>query len=132
MKPIAIMFCAAAVFMPTFQMLTAWTVVIIIMPAKRLLRSTPNARTTPIMIGMTAAARAVALGTRNASTMATIMAPMTTRFVRAPTRRKTTSAMRRSSPVMVIAAARKSAAATRMSAALLKPLAAMVRPATVP
>ena len=132
MKPTATMFCAAAVLMPTFQMLTACTVVIISRPAKRLFLSTPKARMMPIMIGITAAARAVALGTMNASTVDTTIAPITIRLVRVPTRDRITRAMRRSRPVIVIAAARKSAAATSVKAVLLKPPMAMVRPCTVP
>ena len=84
------------------------------------------------MIGTTAAARAVALGTRKLSTMTTMMPPITTRLVRTPTSDRMASAMRRSRPVMVIALARNSAAATRVSAVLPKPLTAMVRPCTVP
>ncbi len=56
------------------------------------------------MIGMIAAARAVALGTMNASNVATTMLPITTWLALAPTRESTASAIRRSSPVIVIAA----------------------------
>src|SRR6266498_1918051 len=113
MKPTATMFCAAAVLMPTFQMLTVWTVVIIRSPASRLFLSTPKARMTPMMIGITAAARAVALGTRKASTVDTTIAPITILLVRVPTRERIIRATRRSRLVIVMAAARNRAAVGR-------------------
>ena len=126
MKPIATMFCAAAVLMPTFQMLAACTVVIISMPAKALRLSTPKATMMPSMIGTRQATRAVVEGTRNASTKPTRMVPITTWLVRAPTRDRMMSAMRLSRPVVVMAAARNRAAATSTSAVLAKPLNARV------
>ena len=78
MKPTATMFCAAAVLMPTFQMLAVCTVVIISMPAKAPFLLTPNAAMMPSMIGTRQATRAVVEGTRNAITKPTRMAPTTT------------------------------------------------------
>jgi hypothetical protein len=86
----------------------------------------------PIMIGTRQATRAVVLGTRNASTMPTSIAPITTRWVRAPTRASTNSAMRLSSPVIVIAADRNVAAATSAIAVLANPASAMPSAAPVP
>ena len=78
MKPIATMFCAAAVLMPTFQMLAVCTVVIISMPANAPFLLTPNAAMMPSMIGTRQATRAVVEGTRNAITKPTRIAPTTT------------------------------------------------------
>ena len=64
MKPIATMFCAAAVLMPTFQMLAVCTVVIISMPAKAPFLLTPKAAMMPSVIGTRQATRAVVDGTR--------------------------------------------------------------------
>src|SRR5208282_663765 len=58
--------------------------------------------------------------------------PITTLLVLAPTLDSTTSAMRRSRPVMVMAADRNSAAATSVRAVLPKPLIAVVSPDAVP
>ena len=132
MKPMATMFCAAAVFTPTFQIEAAWAVAIISMPAKRERLSTPKARMMPMMMGTRQATRAVVEGTRKDSTMPTRMAPISTRLVRAPTLERMKSAMRLSSPVMVMAADRKQAAATRASAVLAKPPMASVRAGPVP
>ena len=132
MKPIATMFCAAAVLMPTFQIDADCAVAIIRMPARRDFRSTPKARMMPIIIGTRQATRAVVLGTRNDSTMPTRIAPISTRLVRAPTRDNTNSAMRLSKPVMVIAAEMNSAAATSANAVLANPPSAMPRAALVP
>src|SRR5579859_2014918 len=67
------------VFTPTFQTLTACTVVSMTSAANRLRLSAPNATTTPSMMGTTTAARAVALGTRKLSATAIAMPPMTIR-----------------------------------------------------
>ncbi len=105
----------------------------IMMPAAMLERlSTPKAAITPIMMGTTAALRAVALGTTRLSTMVTAMQPIRMRRVLVPTRDRVTSAMRRSSPVKVIAAAMNSAPVTSASAELEKPLSAMLIAAEVP
>lgn len=132
MKPMATMFCAAAVLMPTFQMDAACAVVIISRPAKRERLSTPKARMMPMMIGTMQATRAVVEGTRKASTMPTRIAPITTRFVLAPTLESTKSAMRLSSPVTVMPADRKVAAATSASAVFAKPPSARPSAAPVP
>ena len=71
MKPMATMFCAAAVLMPTFQMLAVCTVVIISMLAKAPFRFTPKAAMMPSVIGTRQATRAVVEGTRNAITKPT-------------------------------------------------------------
>jgi len=131
-NPTAIMFWAAAVLMPTFQMLTVCAAVIISSPANRLFWPAPNARMIPRMMGATHAKRAVALGTKNASTKPTRMPPITTRRVLAPTLDRIHSAMRLSRPVTVIAAAMNSAAATSASAVLANPPNASVRAAVVP
>ena len=122
MKPIATMFCAAAVLMPTFQMLAVCTVVIISMLANAPFRLTPKAAMMPSVIGTRQATRAVVDGTRKAMTKPTRMVPMTTWRVSVPTRDRMVSAMRRSRPVAVMAAARNSAEATSTSAVLAKPL----------
>ena len=132
MNPTATMFCAAAVLMPTFQMLAVCVVVIISMPAKALFLPTPKAAMMPSMIGTRHDTRAVVEGTRNASTIPTSIEPATTWRVSVPTRDRMTSAIRRSSPVAVMAAARNSAAATRARAVLAKPLNARPKPALVP
>lgn len=103
--PTAIMFCAAAVLMPTFHRLSACAVAIIITAAKRLFRSTPNATMMPITIGTTQETRAVVLGTKKLRTKPTMITPASMRFVRVPTLESTNSAMRLSRPVCIIAAA---------------------------
>ena len=132
MKPIATMFCAAAVLMPTFQMLAVCAVVIISMPANALVLLTPNAAMMPSMIGTRQETRAVVLGTMKASTMPTSIDPMTTARVSVPTRARMLSAMRRSRPVIDMAAARNSAAATSAKAVLAKPENAMPSARLVP
>ena len=131
-KPIATMFCAAAVLMPTFQMLAVCTVVIISMPAKAPRLLTPKAEMMPSVIGTRQATRAVVEGTISAITKPTRMVPITTFRVSVPARDRMVSAMRLSRPVAVIAAARKSAAATSTSAVLAKPLNASPSAALVP
>ena len=84
------------------------------------------------MIGTRHETRAVVLGTMKASTMPTSIEPMTTARVSVPERDRMPSAMRRSSPVIDIAAARNSAAATSASAVLAKPLKAMPSARLVP
>ena len=76
MKPIATMFCAAAVLMPTFQMLAVCIVVIMSMPANALFLLTPKAAMMPSMMGTRQATRAVVEGTRNAITKPTRMVPI--------------------------------------------------------
>jgi hypothetical protein len=132
MKPTASMFCAAAVLMPTFQMLAVCTVVIMSMPAKALFLLTPKAAMMPSVIGTRQATRAVVEGTRKAITKPTRMVPITTWRVSVPTRDRIESAMRLSRPVAVMAADRNKAAATRARAVLEKPLNAVVSPALVP
>src|SRR6188768_1301977 len=132
MKPMATMFWAAAVLMPTFQMLAVCTVVIISMPAKALFLLTPKAAMIPSVIGTRQATRAVVDGTRNAIAKPTKIVPTTTFRVSVPTRDRTLSAIRLSRPVAVIAAARNNADATSTRAVLAKPLNASVRPALVP
>lgn len=132
MKPTVSRFCAAAVWMPTFQMLVAWATMIM-MPAAMLERlSTPKAAITPSMMGTTAALRAVALGTTRLSTMVTAMAPSRMRRVLVPTRASVTRAMRLSSPVKVMAAAMNRAPVTSASAELENPVSAMLMAAEVP
>src|SRR5579885_845988 len=131
-KPTATMFCAAAVLMPTFQMLAVCTVVIISMPAKAPFRLTPKAAMMPSVIGTRQDTRAVVDGTRKAMTKPTRIVPITTLVVLVPTRDRIISAILLSSPVAVMAAARNSAAATRTSAVLAKPLNASVSAALVP
>ncbi len=132
MKPMATMFCAAAVLMPTFQMLAVCVVVIISMPANALFLLMPKAAMMPSMIGTRQDTRAVVEGTRKASTMPTSMEPASTLRVSVPTRERMTRAMRRSSPVTCMAAARNSAAATSANAVVAKPLKAMPSAALVP
>ena len=132
MKPTATMFCAAAVLMPTFQMLAVCTVVIISMLAKAPRLLTPKAAMMPSVIGTRQATRAVVDGTMSAITKPTRMVPTTTCVNLAADARENTSAMRLSRPVAVMAAARNSADATSTSAVLAKPLKARARAALVP
>jgi len=132
MKPMATMFCAAAVLMPTFHTLAVCAAVMTSRPAKRLRLSTWKARMKPIMMGTRHATRAVVLGTMNDSRKPTPMAPMTMWLVRASTLDSTSSAMRRSSPVAVMAAAMKQAAATSATALFEKPERAKPSAAPVP
>ena len=76
---------------------------------------------TPIKIGTTQATRAVALGTIKLKRIVTTIAPINTVFVDAPSFDMTVRAIRRSSPVMVIAAAIIVAAATRLAAGFENP-----------
>ena len=85
MKPRATIFCAAPVLIPMFQMETDWTAVMTSNAPSRLLCGNPNAATIPSRIGTTAPARAVALGTKNANTIETRMAPKTMAPVFTPT-----------------------------------------------
>ena len=94
--------------------------------------STPNAMITPIMMGTTQALRAVALGTTKLSKIVTAMAPSNMRRVLVPMRDSVTNAIRRSSPVWVMAAAINKAPATNANAALENPVKAIVIPAEVP
>ena len=132
MKPTVRRFCAAAVCMPTFQTLVAIATVIMMPAAMFERRSTPKARMTPIMIGTTQALRAVALGTTSDRRIVTTMLPIRMRRVLVPMVESVTSAMRRSSPVMVMAAAMHSAAPTSASAVLENPASAMPRAGPVP
>ena len=78
MKPTATMFCAAAVLMPTFQMLAVCTVVIISMLANAPRLLTPKAAMMPSVMGTRQATRAVVDGTISAMTKPTRIVPMTT------------------------------------------------------
>ncbi|MNN43272.1 hypothetical protein D3C81_1575000 [compost metagenome] len=132
MKPAVSRFCAAAVWMPTFHTLVA-IATMIMMPAAVLdFLSTPNAAITPIMIGTVQALRAVALGTTRLRMIVTAMVPMRMRRVLVPMAESVTSAMRRSSPVTVMAAEMNSAAATSASAVFEKPASAMPSAREVP
>ena len=113
-------------------MLAVCTVVIISIPANALFLSAPKAAIMPSVIGTKQATRAVVEGTRNAITKPTRIVPMTTLRVSVPTRERMLSAIRLSSPVAVMAAARNKADATSTSAVFAKPLKARLRPALVP
>ena len=128
----ATMFCAAAVLMPTFHTLSTCATVIISIPAKRLLRGSPKALIMPITIGTRQATRAVVLGTKKLKIKPHKITPIKTRFDFAPTLERITSAIRLSSPVLVIAAAKNIAAATRQNDVEEKPFSAMPSPALVP
>ena len=78
MKPIATMFCAAAVLIPTFQILAVCVVVIISMPANAPFLLTPKAVMMPSVMGTRQATRAVVEGTKNAMTNPTRIAPTMT------------------------------------------------------
>ena len=131
-KPIAIMFWAAAVLMPTFQMLSACAIAIIMTAEKRLLSGTPKAEIMPSTIGTIQETLAVVLGTKKLKTKPTIMTPASTLLVRAPIFDRIKRAMRRSSPVFIIAAAIKRAAPTKASAGLEKPDSAIFSAPEVP
>ncbi len=128
----AMRFWAAAVFMPTFHMLSAWAVAIIMTAAKRLFRSTPRAMMMPMTIGTRHDTRAVVLGTKKLKTKPTIITPAIMRLAVVPTFERTKRAIRLSSPVFIIAAAMNTAPATRAKAVLLKPPRAIVNPLVVP
>lgn len=132
MKPMATMLCAAAVLMPMFQTLAVWAAVITSRPAKQLRSSNLKARMKPIMRGTRQARRAVVPGTMRDSREPVTMAPVTMWLVLASTLDSTISAIRRSSPVAVIAAAMKSAAATSATALLERPDKARLIAAPVP
>ncbi|KAG1386056.1 hypothetical protein G6F60_014617 [Rhizopus arrhizus] len=105
----------------------------IMMPAAIFERlSTPKAAMTPIMMGTTAALRAVALGTTRLSTIVTAIHPIRMRRVLVPTLDRVTSAMRRSSPVKVMAAAMNRAPVTSASAEFANPVSSMLMAADVP
>ena len=78
MKPSATMFCAAAVLMPTFQMLSACATAISMMAANLLLRGTPKTAMMPMTIGTMHETRAVVLGTKKLRTKPTQMTPANT------------------------------------------------------
>ena len=80
----------------------------------------------PRTMGMIQPTRAVVLGTKNASTKPTKIIPATMRFVLEPTLDKIVRAIRLSSPVVVMAAARNMAAPTSMVPPALNPLNVMV------
>ena len=132
MKPIATIFCAAAVLIPIFQILAACTVAIMSNAANRLLRFSPKAAMMPSTIGARHPTRAVVLGTKNARTKPTKIIPARIRFVRAPTLDRMTSAIRLSSPVCIIAAARNNAAPTRTVPLLLIPANVILTASAVP
>ncbi len=121
MKPSATMFWAAAVLIPMFQMLAAWMVATMSRAAKRLSFFILKAEMMPSTIGTMQPTRAVVLGTKNARMKPTKIMPARMRFVFAPTFERMKSAMRRSSPVCIIAAARKSAAPTSTAPLLVMP-----------
>ena len=120
MKLVAIIFWAAAVLIPTFQMLSAWAVAIMRILAKRVFFSTPKAETIPITIGTIQATRAVVEGTKKLRAKPVRITPMRIRLVLAPTRESTLRAIRRSRPVLVIAIDRNKAAPTSAQAVLEK------------
>ena len=132
MKPTARTFCAAEVMMPTFQTLVAWATIIMIEDANTDRRSTPKAAMMPAMMGTAHAVRAVAEGTRNESN--TVIAIALTRMLRGPVPMiaRVRSAMRRSSPLAVIATEMNSAAPTSASAELANPAKPICSPLTVP
>ena len=132
MKFTATMFCAAAVFMPTFHTLSTCATVIISMPAKRLFSGTPKALIMPITMGTRQATRAVVLGTKKLKIKPHKITPSKTRFALAPTLESIIRAIRLSSPVLVMAAARNIAAATRQKAVDENPFSAIPSPALVP
>ncbi|MNM68885.1 hypothetical protein D3C81_804580 [compost metagenome] len=132
MKPTVSRFCAAAVWMPMFQMLVPWATMIMIPAAMFERLSTPKAAITPIMIGTTQALRAVALGTTRLSSTVTATAPRRMRRVLTPILDSVTRAMRRSRPVWVMAAAMNKAPTTRARALLENPVRARVMAAEEP
>ena len=77
MNPMATMFCAAAVLIPTFQMDTACAAVITSRAASLESFGRPKATTMPMRMGTTAPARAVAEGTKKARRVEMMMAPAT-------------------------------------------------------
>ena len=132
MKPRATMFWAAAVLMPTFQMLSAWAMAIIITAEKRLFSGTPKAEMMPMTIGTMQETRAVVLGTKKLRIKPTRITPARILLVLAPILDRTNRAMRLSSPVFIMAAAIKRAAPTSARAVLEKPLRASLRAPEVP
>ena len=86
----------------------------------------------PITIGTRHATRAVVEGTKKERMKPQRMMPITTRLGVAPILESVRSAMRLSSPVLIMAAARKSAAPTKQKAGDEKPVSAVFMPAVVP
>ena len=86
----------------------------------------------PITIGTRQATRAVVLGTKKLRMKPQRMTPITTRFDFAPSLERITSAIRLSSPVLVMATARNMAAATKQNAVEAKPFSPIPSPAAVP
>src|SRR5699024_6499470 len=78
-NPNQTIFLAAAVLIPIFQMEIDCTAVIISNADSLLSFAKPNAAVIPIKIGTNVPARAVALGTNNASTKLTKIVPITRR-----------------------------------------------------
>ena len=107
---------------PIFQIDTACTEVIINKDANLLSLETLNAAIIPSKIGTTAPALAVAEGTKNASTIETIIAPITIFLVLLPTIDNTKRASLLCKFVSCIAAAKNNAAATRATAEVAYPL----------
>ena len=126
------MFWAAAVLMPIFQMLAACTVAIIKRAAKRLFRFILKAAMIPSTMGTMQPTLAVVLGTKKASTKPTKIMPARILLVLAPTLDRTKRAMRLSSPVCIMAAARKRAAPTSTVPLALTPAKAIFRALEVP
>ena len=118
--------------MPTFQMDTACTAVMTSREAIFEFVDKPKAATIPKRIGTTAPARAVADGTKNASSVAMAIAPMRIFDVLSPASFITQSANRSCKPVACIAPANSSAAATSASAEVEKPCNAAPNAAEVP
>src|SRR5699024_303588 len=114
--------CAAAVLIPMFQIDTACTAVMTKRAASLLSLEMLNAVIIPIKIGITAPARAVADGTKNARIIETTILPITIREVLLPTSDNMKSARRLCKFVDCIAAAKNSAAATSTSAGEEYPL----------
>ena len=132
MKPTATIFWAAAVLMPTFHTLSTCATVMRSMAPKALFSGSPKARTMPVTIGTRQATRAVVDGTKKERMKPQRMMPSTTREGDVPILESVTRAIRRSSPVCIMAAARKSAAPTRQKAGEEKPVSAMRSALLVP
>ena len=131
-KPMATIFCAAAVLIPIFQRLSACATAIMRTPAKVLPFSRPKARMMPMTIGTMQETRAVVDGTKKLRRKPTKITPMTRRFDLTPICDMTMSAIRLSSPVIIMPAERNIAPATNAHAVVEKPARPILRAFAVP
>jgi hypothetical protein len=120
-NPSPTMFWGAAVLRPMFQIEAASAAAIIKRPPKRLRRSRPTAARMPRMIGTRAAIRPRAEGMTKLRMAVKRITPARIPRAPEPSRIRTRSAIRRSRPVIVMAAAMKSGSANSARAGFANP-----------